>query len=102
MIYNTFVERRLKMEKKEYEYKGTVTISTEEYKDLITDKFSAQNEIEDYRRRYWDEQNTVSELKDKIEALEMDQKNYRDFVNSSPEITNFYKQWLINKQDDEI
>lgn len=89
-------------EQKQYEVKGTVTISTEEYRDLITEKFEANSEKSNYMHRFWDEQNVTSELKDKVKALESGQKNYRDFVNSSPEITALYKQWLVSKQDDEI
>lgn len=89
-------------EKKIYDVKGTVTISTEEYRDLITDKFEAQKSSDDYRSRYWSEQSESNKLKEKIEALEKGQKNYRDFVSSSPEITALYKQWLVSKQDDEI
>lgn len=89
-------------EEKQYEIKGTVTISTEEYRDLITDKFEAQKNADSYRDRYWSEQSESSKLKEKIKALESGQKNYRDFVNSSPEITALYKQWLVSKQDDEI
>ena len=89
-------------ERKDYAVQGTVTISTEEYRDLITGKFEAEKSSDDYRRNYWNEQSVTSELKDKVKALEAGQKNYRDFVNSSPEITALYKQWLVSKQDDEI
>lgn len=90
------------MEEKQYEYKGTVTISTEEYRDLIKGAFEAEKEAESYRSRYWEEQGKTSELKKKVETLEKGQKNYRDFVNSSTECTALYKQWLVIKQDDEI
>lgn len=89
-------------ERKEYEVKGVVTISTDEYRDLLTDKFEAQKDADSYRNRYWSEQSESNKLKEKIEVLEKGQKNYRDFVNSSPEITALYKQWLVSKQDDEI
>ena len=88
-------------EQKKYEVQGTVTISTEEYRDLITEKYEAQKEMEDYRHRYWDEQSKKRELESKVAALEKGQKNYRDFVNSTPECTALYKQWLINKQEEE-
>ena len=89
-------------EKKKYEVQGTVTISTEEYRDLITEKFNAEKDKSDYQHRYWDIQNIKSELEDKIAALEKGQKNYRDFINSSAEIVEAYKSWMISKQDDEI
>ena len=55
------------MEEKKYEINGTVTISTEEYRDLITEKFEAKKDMEDYRSRYWSEQNKTKELTSKVE-----------------------------------
>ncbi len=89
-------------EQKKYEIQGTVTISTEEYRDLIYDKVNAEKEKNDYMHRYWDEQNKSSELKDIIAAKDKSIAFYRDFVNSSEEICKAYKEFYMNKQDDEI
>jgi hypothetical protein len=82
------------MEEKQYDYKGTVTISTEEYKDLITEKFEAKKDMEDYRSRYWSEQNKTKELTSKVEAQEKSISHYRNFVNSKEDITLEYKMYL--------
>ena len=84
-------------ERKEYEVKGTVTISTEEYRDLLTDKFEAEKSMESYRQRFWDEQTKSSNLKEKVEAQEKSLNHYRDFVNSNESMQTAYKAYLNSK-----
>ena len=89
------------MEEKQYEYKGTVTISTEEYKDLIKGVFEAEKNADSYRSRYWEEQSKTTKLEDKVKAQEKAVAHYRDFVNSDSEIVQAYKLFLIHKKEDD-
>jgi hypothetical protein len=82
------------MEEKQYEYKGTVTISTEEYRDLVKGVFAAEKNADDYRSRYWEEQSKTKELTSKVEAQEKALAHYRNFVNSKEDITLEYKMYL--------
>lgn len=82
------------MEEKQYDYKGTVTISTEEYRDLVKGVFEAEKQYESYRDRYWEEQSKTKELTSKVEAQEKALAHYRNFVNSKEDITLEYKMYL--------
>ena len=56
--------------KKEYSVVGTVTIGTDEYRDLIETTLSSARQADDYRSKYWSEQAKVRELNEQIKALE--------------------------------
>lgn len=56
-------------EKKEYSVIGTVTIGTDEYRDLIEQKLSADKTMEYYRNKYWEEERKVKELSKQVEVL---------------------------------
>ena len=57
-------------EKKEYSVIGTVTIGTDEYRDLIEQKIEAEKSTDYYRNKYWEEQKRASELTNKIAGVE--------------------------------
>ena len=67
-------------EKKTYEVTGTVTISTEEYKDLIYDKFSAEADKDRYMRAGWDKDSQINELKKQVEVLTCELDKYKNFI----------------------
>lgn len=72
-------------DKKTYDFKGTVTISTEEYRDLIADGAAAKHDADDYRSKYWQEQNKVRELERKCATLESEIAQLRSFIESKKE-----------------
>ena len=82
------------MENKEYEVKGTVTISTEEYKDLVKSVFEAEKSSENYRDRYWKEQETTKSQAEQIKSLEKKLEFFQRFINSSEDINLEYKMYL--------
>jgi chromosome segregation ATPase len=57
------------MEEKKYSVVGRVEIGTDEYRDLISEKFESQKQMEYYRDKYWDEQKVTNELKKEVETL---------------------------------
>ena len=68
--------------KKVYSVVGTVTIGTDEYRDLLTEKFVAIQEKEDYSRRnteyYWKIHNLEEENKKIAQELEQLKKYIKD------------------------
>lgn len=56
-------------EKKVYSVVGTVTIGTDEYRDLVEASITQEARAEDYRNKYWAEQSKVSKLEKQVEAL---------------------------------
>ena len=70
-------------EEKEYEVKGTVTISTEEYRDLIERvselKIKGQREHDDWYNEY----KRAEELKKKVDSLQKTIDLYNKYINSS-------------------
>ena len=57
------------MEEKKYSVVGRVEIGTDEYRDLISEKFNSEKQMEYYRDKYWDEQKVTNELKKEVETL---------------------------------
>lgn len=65
--------------KKEYAIVGSVTIGTDEYKDLIVGAEKAKAERDRYMHEYWNAQTKVKELeteRDKLRAELVDYKRY--------------------------
>lgn len=89
------------MEEKKYEFTGQVTISTEEYRDLMQVAIKNEVESDDYRRKFWAGQEKVKYLDEKVAAQEKALSHYRDFVNSNDDIKVEYKMYLKNKEIDE-
>lgn len=67
-------------EKKEYSVVGTVTIGTDEYRDLIEAKFTAEREYNDCRDKYWAELSEKRKLQDKVSALTAKVEKYETFI----------------------
>lgn len=72
-----------KEEEKEYDTKGTVTISTEEYRDLIRETFDlkaqGQREHDDWYAQYKECEN----LKQQVESLKKAVNAYNEYINST-------------------
>ena len=56
-------------EKKTYSVVGTVTISTDEYRDLIREKFEAEKEAEYQRHRWYTEYEAKQKLEEENKKL---------------------------------
>lgn len=70
-------------ERKEYEVKGAVTISTEEYRDLIAEVYKLKAKGKKEHEDWYDEYKQNSELKKKSEALQKAVDTYNKYINSS-------------------
>lgn len=86
------------MEEKVYAVQGTVTISIEEYKDLVRGLAESEKEASDYRSKYWSMQTERDRYKEKVEAQEKAIASYREFVMYSKEVNDAYKEFLLSKQ----
>lgn len=93
-----------KEEKKEYDYKGTVTISTEEYKDLVSKvyelKIAGQKEHDDWYKEY----SRANELEKKNKDLSSKLDVFNTWLEGSEEIRAKFKLWkleqMVNKEDE--
>lgn len=74
------------MEEKTYPVQGTVTISVEEYRDLLVSKFEAEHDLSDTRSRAWKAESEVDKLKERIKELDLDNRIYKEFISSNPEL----------------
>ena len=77
-------------ENKKYPIEGTVTISTEEYRDLLKDSVSNEKEASEYRSKYWNEQNKTSKLEKSLAEL-------KEFLQSDEDMWNEYRNFLVEK-----
>lgn len=72
-------------EKKVYSIVGTVTIGTDEYRDLIEGKVAAEKESSDYCHRYWEEQTKNRKLEEENAKLREELDKYKKFVKDNGE-----------------
>ena len=70
-------------EKKEYSVVGTVTIGTDEYRDLLTEKFEAIREKEEYSKRNTDYYWQVKKLEDENKKLKEELEKLKKFISKN-------------------
>ncbi len=83
-------------ERKEYSVVGAVTIGTDEYRDLLEDKFKAEQQKDYYMREGWKKDDEIKNLKKQVESLSCELNKYKEFIkkhcqlNSEDSITLFF------------
>lgn len=55
--------------KKEYSVVGTVTIGTDEYRDILKDKFEAEKTKAEYNNKWFNEYQRANQLQKQVDAL---------------------------------
>ena len=81
-------------EKKVYSVIGTVTIGTDEYRDLLTDKFEAIKEKDEYSSKYWEKYSRVSELESKVKELTSKLEQLQQYIKANNEQDKF-ELWIV-------
>lgn len=81
-------------EKKEYRVVGTVTIGTDEYRDLLTEKFEAIKEKDEYYTKYWERYNRVNELEKQTKELTSKLEQLQQYIKANDEQDKF-ELWIV-------
>lgn len=85
--------------KREYEFSGTVTISTTEYRDLIEDvekwKRKAEKENSDWHEEYYKR----SDLESKLKTCEQELSELKDWLDSDESLRPKFRLWKIEKSE---
>lgn len=71
--------------KKEYSVVGTVTIGSDEYRDLVTEVVYNKGEAEKYRSDWWRERDKANALEKKVEALQNELVKYKKYIKENGE-----------------
>ena len=93
-------------EKKEYETKGTVTIGTDEYRDLIEEveklRAAGQREHDDWYKEYCRADNLEKKLKAAEEKI-AEFNNWMD-ADDRPEqnLRSVFNQWKLKKMEEQM
>ncbi len=92
-------KRRLVMSnKREYEFKGTVTIGTDEYRDLIEDCISNEKSAHEYRSKFWAEENVSKRANERADAAESKLAELTTFL-TEQNLTDKFKLWKISREE---
>lgn len=84
-------------EKKSYSVVGTVSIGTDEYRDLIEERASFKKDAEDYRSKFWKEESARKAAEEKVRGLEKQIEEYGAFFAKFPEAKALYGQYTAEK-----
>lgn len=83
--------------KKDYGFMGTVTISTEEYRDLIEDRKNLEAKLSDVSKEksdyYWEKYH----LKQEPDELKPKYENFVKFINEVDGVKDKYKLWKLEQ-----
>jgi len=88
------------MSEKQY-IPGTVSVSTEEYRDLITEMTESKQNAESYRSQKWAAESERNEARKELETIKLKQARLQAFIDSSDEIKMKYKLYLIETSQNE-
>ena len=81
-------------EKKTYSVVGTVTIGTDEYRDLITEKFQAEREADRQRTEWYNEYTRAEKLVAKNTKLSEKLDSLEKYIKENNEEDSF-ELWLL-------
>lgn len=84
-------------EKKTYAITGTVTIGTDEYRDLIEERAKFSEELSAKRSECWKKDDEIKQLKTEKELMSKKIAEYNEFLNSSTEAMALYKAFVAEK-----
>lgn len=88
------------LEEKEYEVKGTVTISTDEYRDLISTisklQVAGQKEHDDWYQKYTE----CGKLKTELETKEAKIAEINAWFDECPESRIAFREWKLSKTEE--
>lgn len=84
-------------ERKKYDIVGTVSIGTDEYRDLIEAMKDAEKNADEYRSRYWKEQDTTKSLKEQVEKLQKKVDLWNGFLADHTAICEDWNRYLASK-----
>lgn len=89
-------------EKKNYDFNGTVTISSEEYRDLVTAAVKNERDADDYRSRSWSAENKVKSLEAALKEIKSDLELRTAFIESKKEFRLAFKMFTagVEEEDD--
>lgn len=81
-------------EKKTYSVVGTVTIGTDEYRDLITEKLQAEREAERQRNEWYREYSECQKLKEENKKLKERLDKVEKYIKDNEEEDSFAL-WML-------
>ena len=84
-------------EKKTYSVTGTVTIGTDEYRDLVEERVKFSEELSGKRSECWEKDSEIKRLKTEKDLMSKKLAEYNEFLNSSTEATALYKAFVAEK-----
>lgn len=88
-------------EEKKYSIIGTVSIGTDEYRDLIEAVKTAEHEYESANSARWDEYRRANAAEEKCKKYETILNSYKAYIESQNLIDN-YKLWMVTRESGEI
>ena len=84
-------------EKKTYSITGTVTIGTDEYRDLVETCTSLSEKLDSKRSECWRKDDEIKKLSAEKDNMSKKLAEYNEFFNSSTEATALYKAFVAEK-----
>lgn len=84
-------------EKKNYSVVGTVTIGTDEYRDLIESLKDARHEEQKSNSARWEQYNKATKLETELKAVVYKLEELETFVRSDEDISTKFKLWRIER-----
>lgn len=84
-------------EKKTYKIIGTVTIGTDEYRDLVETCASLSEKLDSKRTECWKKDSEIEKLNTNNTIMKKTIDNYTEFFNSCTEASALYKAFVAEK-----
>ena len=88
-------------DEKKYSIISTVKIGTDEYRDLIEGKLEAENDRDEYRSKFWKEEEKSGALEKKVAAQDKTIARLKKFISLSDERAADYNAFMASIVEEE-
>lgn len=86
---------------KTYSVVGTVTIGTDEYRDLIEQAIECRKEMEDYRSKKWALDDEVNKLTRELKTMDEKLKKHLEFLKQDKDLCLRFQMWILGEEKDD-
>lgn len=86
---------------KTYSVVGTVTIGTDEYRDLIEQAIECRKEMEDYRSKKWALDDEIKKLTCELKTMDEKLKKHLEFLKQDKDLYLRFQMWILGEEKDD-
>lgn len=90
----------MSLKDRDYATVGTVTIGTDEYRDLIEENIANEKDASSYRSKFWAEETKVKELENQLSGALDKLTAFTKFMKEVDGVADKFKLWRLENSEE--